>query len=286
MSSRGGRRGGRGRHAHAVSHENEERWLLTYADMITLLMALFMVLFSISSVNVSKYQILQQSLKSAFSGSVLTGGRSILQTGSSSTSSHTPSTADGPAIVPLTANSTKPRDTTAAEISTAEMSVSAADAEQQSFQHLQAKLNAYARAHGFSNQVHAFITRQGLDVRVLTDHLLFGSGSATLVATGFPLLDEVGRLLKIEGNHPIMVEGNTDNVPISTSQFPSNWELSTDRATAVVRYLIAQGVPEHQLGAAGYAALHPVATNTTATGRALNRRVDIVIQRLYPDPSN
>src|SRR5438105_4594239 len=99
MAGHGGR-GRRGRGAHA-EHENDERWLLTYADMITLLMALFMVLFSISSVNVSKYQTLQQSLKAAFSGSILPGGRAILQSGSQSTSAHTPATAEVPSLVPL-----------------------------------------------------------------------------------------------------------------------------------------------------------------------------------------
>src|ERR1700750_2876258 len=89
------RRGG------AVEAENEERWLLTYADMLTLLFALFMVLFSISSVNISKYQVLQQSLKSAFSGSILSGGHAIMQTGSESTAEHTPATAAVPSIVPL-----------------------------------------------------------------------------------------------------------------------------------------------------------------------------------------
>jgi chemotaxis protein MotB len=285
MAGRRGR-GGRGRHAHAVAHENEERWLLTYADMITLLMALFMVLFSISSVNISKYQTLQQSLKSAFSGSILTGGHAILQSGSSSTSAHTPATADVPAIVPLTPTSPKPNDTTAAQISKAEMAASQSQAEQQSFEALKAKLNHYAQTHGFSNQVHAIITRQGLDVRVLTDKLLYDSGSATLQTSGDPLLDEVASLLKVEGTHPITVEGNTDDVPIANSQYPSNWELSTARATSVVRYFIAHGVPEQRLGAAGYADLHPVASNATAAGRALNRRVDIVVQRLYPQPAS
>src|SRR5438270_1015944 len=97
MAATGGRRRRRGH----VEHEEEERWLLTYADMITLLMALFMVLFSISSVNVSKFVSLQQSLKSAFSGSILSGGRSILQSGSSSTSAHSPARSDVPAIMPL-----------------------------------------------------------------------------------------------------------------------------------------------------------------------------------------
>jgi chemotaxis protein MotB len=285
MARRGGR-GGRGRHAHAVAHENEERWLLTYADMITLLMALFMVLFSISSVNISKYQTLQQSLKSAFSGSILSGGKAIMQSGSESTSAHTPATSEVPAIVPLTPNTPSPKDTSASQISKAMMNVSAASAEQANFKHLQAKLNAYAHAHGFSDQVHAIITRQGLDVRVLTDKLLFDSGSATLQSAGDPLLSEVANLLKVEGTHPITVEGNTDDVPIANSQYPSNWELSTARATSVVRYFIAHGVPDQRLGAAGYSDLHPVASNATVTGRALNRRVDIVVQRLYPVPAS
>src|ERR1700756_3626428 len=95
------RRRGRRRAADHAVHENEERWLLTYADMLTLLFALFMVLFSISSVNISKYQILQQSLKAAFSGSILPGGRAIVQSGSESTAQHVPATAAVPSIVPL-----------------------------------------------------------------------------------------------------------------------------------------------------------------------------------------
>ena len=105
MSARAGRRG-----ANAAGHENEERWLLTYADMITLLMALFMVLFSISSVNISKYITLQESLKAAFSGSILPGGRAILQSGSESTAAHSPATAPVPAIVPLTPDVPRPND--------------------------------------------------------------------------------------------------------------------------------------------------------------------------------
>jgi chemotaxis protein MotB len=266
----------------AAEPENEERWLLTYADMLTLMFALFMVLFSISSVNISKYKSLQQSLKSAFSGSVLSGGKAIMQTGSESTRAHNPSAAAVPAVIPLTPNIPKPRDSTAAQISKAMMAAAGAKQEQASFQALKAKLDAYAHAHGLSKQIQTIIDKRGLVVRVLTDKLLFDSGSASLQTAGLPLLDEVGSLLNVDRSHPITVEGNTDNQPIDSAQFPSNWELSTDRATTVVRYLIAHGVSDQRLAAAGYAALHPVATNTTTAGRAENRRVDIVLQRLYP----
>jgi chemotaxis protein MotB len=309
------RRGG------AAEQENEERWLLTYADMLTLLFALFMVLFSISSVNISKYQVLQQSLKAAFSGSILPGGRAVMQSGSQSTAEHTPATAAVPSIVPLVptptdrssssmgsanassssassssaaavvaaraaaaaaAANSKPMTTT--QLQAALNSMAASVAEQNSFVALQKKLNSYAQAHGFGTEVKAVIERRGLVVRVMTDKVLFDSGQATLQPKGEPLLEEVAQLLNVDKTHPITVEGHTDNEPIATAQFPSNWELSTARATTVVRFLIAHGVGAGRLGAVGYADLHPFASNATPAGRALNRRVDIVLMRLNPVP--
>jgi chemotaxis protein MotB len=278
---------GRRKRGHQEAPENEERWLLTYADMLTLMFALFMVLYSISSVNISKYQTLQQSLKAAFSGSILSGGRAIMQSGSESTSAHTPATAEVPSIVPLTPSIPKPTNIssqqTAEQIAKAMSVTAAAQAEQANFEKLKAELDAYAKSHGFSAQVETVITRQGLVVHVLTDKLLFDSGSDTLQDAGRPLLSEIGHLLNVETSHPITVEGNTDNQPIHSALFPSNWVLSTDRAVTVVQYLIAHGIAEQRLGAAGYADLHPLASNATPTGRAQNRRVDIVLDRLYPD---
>ena len=289
--------GKRGRRGGAVEHENEERWLLTYADMLTLLFALFMVLFSISSVNISKYQVLQQSLKAAFSGSILPGGRAILQSGSESTSAHTPATAEVPSIVPLvptptsrsssstgSANNAATKPMSSAQLQAALNSMSASISEQESFVALKAKLDAYAKAHGFANKVQSVIERRGLVVRVLTDNLLFDSGSATLQPGADQLLTEVAQLLNLDPTHPITVEGHTDNQPIATAQFPSNWELSTARATNVVRFLISRGINRYRLGAVGYADLHPIASNATAAGRAQNRRVEIVLMRLNPVP--
>jgi chemotaxis protein MotB len=299
---------GKRKRGHAAEAESEERWLLTYADMLTLLFALFMVLFSISSVNISKYQVLQQSLKAAFSGSILSGGRAILRTGSESTAAHTPATAAVPSIVPLVptptsrsssstgsanppaspaalaAKAAAARPMTTAQLQAALNSMSASIAEQDSFVALKARLDAYARAHGFADKVQTVIQRRGLVVRVLTDKLLFDSGQATLQPDGAPFLGEVAQLLNLDKSHPITVEGHTDNVPIASVQFPSNWELSTARATTVVRFLISRGVSGGRLGAVGYADLHPIASNATATGRALNRRVEIVLMRLNPVP--
>jgi chemotaxis protein MotB len=284
---------GRKRRGHSAEHENDERWLLTYADMITLLMALFMVLFSISSVNISKYRTLQMALKAAFSGDILPGGKSIEQPGASANSSRAPTTIDTPAIVRLTPNVTSElehvsggqagsaQSAQASAQSAASVQVSAAQQEQASFEALQRELKAYAAKHGFAKSVNVTIEQRGLAIRVLTDSLLFSSGSATLESQGQPLLTEIAALLNVDHVHPIAVEGNTDNVPITGGAFPSNWELSTARASSVVRFLIAKGVDPQRLSAVGYAEQHPIATNATPAGRALNRRVEIVLQRLY-----
>jgi chemotaxis protein MotB len=276
MSAHRGRRGRRGGHAE---HENEERWLLTYSDMITLLMALFMVLFSISSVNTSKYTQLQKSLQDAFSGKILTGGKSIANTGSDGKA---PSDQAQPAIVPI-----KPQ---VGQTSTASAKSSEAK-ENQEFQRIKAQIDAYARKHGLSNQLKATIARRGLVVRLLTDRVVFDPGQAALKPPALPLLTQVAHAINIDKTHPIMVEGHTDNVPISGSQFPSNWELSTARASVVVRFLIHAGIYKYRLGAAGYADLFPVASNSTASGRSKNRRVEIVLlrkdQSITPDiPGN
>jgi chemotaxis protein MotB len=282
---------GRGRkRGHGGGEESDERWLLTYADMITLLMALFMVLFSISSVNISKVQSLQESLRAAFSGNILPGGKAIAKPGSTANASHAPTATPLQAIVPISPQSiTNPEAPTHASSSSsasataqsAATNISAARQEQSNFEHLKHELDAYAAKHGFGQNVHTTIEQRGLVIRVLTDSLLFASGSATLDAQGDPLLSEVADLVNVDQTHPIAVEGNTDDVPVHGGVFPSNWELSTARASTVVRYLIGKGVDPQRLTAIGYASLRPIASNSTSQGRALNRRVEIVLQRLY-----
>jgi chemotaxis protein MotB len=281
---------GRKRGHGGEGEESGERWLLTYADMITLLMALFMVLFSISSVNISKVQSLQESLRAAFSGNILPGGKAIAKPGSTANASHAPTATPLQAIVPISPQSiTNPEAPTHASASSAASAtaqsaatnVSAARAEQSNFEHLKHELDAYAAKHGFGQNVHTTIEQRGLVIRVLTDSLLFASGSATLDAQGDPLLSEVADLVNVDHTHPLAVEGNTDDVPVHGGIFPSNWELSTARASTVVRYLIGKGVDPQRLTAIGYASLRPIASNSTAAGRALNRRVEIVLQRLY-----
>jgi chemotaxis protein MotB len=274
--------GGRRRGGHQ-EEESGERWLLTYADMITLLMALFMVLFSISSVNISKYQTLQKSLKAAFSGNVLPGGKAIAKQGSTQNASHVPATVEVQGLEPV-ATSGASKLANSASHSPAAATVStqaAAQQEAESFVHIKHQLDAYAAKHGFAKSVKTAIERQGLVIRVLTDDLLFTSGQASLNPKADSLLGEIGALLNLANTHPIDVEGNTDDVPIHSTLYPSNWELSTARASTVVRFLVGTGVGASRITAIGYADQRPLASDATASGRARNRRVEIVVRRIY-----
>lgn len=116
---------------------------------------------------------------------------------------------------------------------------------------------------------------------VIKDDVLFAEGSAELTSLGRSVLDGIAQILK-QNDYPVSVEGHTDNVPIHTAQFPSNWELSSFRATNVARYFIRSGVATERLRAIGYADTHPVAANDSEAGRARNRRVSLVIQVKQP----
>lgn len=249
MAARSGRRR---RGSHAGAHGNDERWLLTYSDMITLLMALFIVMFSMATVNTSKFQALKTSLSDAFQPGIVKGGRSIAEGG-------------GSAAVPRALPEPSGR--------------SANGQEDRSLHELQRRVEAYARSKGLASKISARVERQGLVITVLTDKLLFDSGQAVLRPEGARLIAAIGGLLCRESSHRVMVEGYTDDQPIHDSTYPSNWELSTARASTVVRALVAAHVAPQRLTAAGRAYLDPVASNTTAEGRSRNRRVQIVLPR-------
>lgn len=269
----------RGRRRHAghdeVEHDNEERWLLTYADMITLLMTLFMVLFAISSINTSKFEQLSKSLAEAISGKIVQGGPAIQESGATEATEQSVPEPPVPAIQPVikTESSTSGRGSPGAQ-------KSAAEREEEDFQKLKEQIDRYAREHGLQDKLQTTIARRGLVIRLLTDKVLFASGQAHLEPQSTGLLSAIGHLLVTEVRHPIVVEGHTDSRPIHSSQFPTNWELSVARSTQVVRFLIRSGVAARRLQAAGVAAQRPVASNSTDRGRSRNRRVEIVLVRL------
>jgi chemotaxis protein MotB len=276
--SAGGGRGRRGKKGHGGDHGgNHERWLLTYADMITLLLALFIVLLSMATVDKRKLEPLKNSLAEAFDGKILQGGEAIQNRGASPKSvSQTPPEAPIPAMKPSPQTSNGAKSQVQQD----------ARKEEEDLQKLKEQIDEIAKQRRLQKKLETEVARRGLVIRVLTDDVIFDSGQAQIKPAGFPLLDNIARVLKAEVRHPIVVEGYTDNQPIGTSQFPTNWELSTSRAAAVVRLFIRDGIPAPRLGAAGYAALHPIATNATAKGRSTNRRVEIVLVRQNKGPQD
>jgi chemotaxis protein MotB len=262
---------------HHEEHENHERWLVSGYDMMTLLFAVFVVLFALSSTNVSKIQALQQSLQEAFSGPVFSGGQAMQQTGTATdgTEKATPEP-PLPSISPSQALLEKMEGSqTAAE------KAEAAGREQAGFEALKRKLDEEVEKAGLAEKVSTVVTIKGLKIRLLTDKLFFDSGSAAVNTRALPTLAKIGGILGHERKHPISVEGHTDDRPIQSGQFPSNWELSGARAAAVLRRLQAAGVRSKRMTVTGNAAQKPIASNRTAEGRARNRRVEIVLTRLH-----
>lgn len=267
---------------HEEEHENEERWLVSFADMMTLLFALFMVLFSISSVNTSKFEALQKSLNDAFSGAVLDGGKSMLNSGSDADDTEQSSVQPPlPSLRPLTEIQPTTSKQTAAEAE------KKAKEEEQDFRALKRRIDKLSEQAGLKGKVNVTIRRRGLVIQLLTDKVFFDSGSAQLKPYAKRLVDKIAVVVRDEREHPIVVEGHTDSQPISGSQYPSNWELSGARAGAVIRDFVQNGVLARRVSGGMYANQEPIDTNSTPDGRAKNRRVEIVLSRINsPAPTD
>ena len=246
----------------------DERWLVTYADLMTLLVALFMVLFSISSVNKSKFETLQASLQDAFSGRILPGGKSIKEAGGTDNQVNPSPQPPESNLQPFVGG--RPAD--------GKKSGGKTDEEHQ-FQELKRQIDKVVAAKGLSGKVQTTVTPDGLQIRLLTDDLLFDSGSATPKPGSLPLLDQLASLLGSQPDHQLIIQGNTDDVPIHSGRFEDNLDLSTARAGSILRTFAADGVTPERMTAAGRGPYKPVAPNTTAGGRSLNRRVEILVPR-------
>jgi chemotaxis protein MotB len=270
----GHRAGGRRKVHHEEEHENEERWLVSFADMMTLLFCLFMVLFAISSVNTSKFESLQKALQDAFSGRILSGGKAVMQTGNDTPPERSQATPPMPAISPLATLSNESPPST-----TSNQEAAAAKKEDEDFKILKRRIDQLAKQSGLQGRVLTTVRRRGLVVQLLTDKVFFDSGQAQLKPGAQRILEQIGVVLRGERKHPIVVEGHTDSQPISGGIYPSNWELSGARSAAVVRMFIHTGVLPRRVSLAGYADEVPVATNSTAQGRSRNRRVEVVLTR-------
>jgi chemotaxis protein MotB len=251
--------GRRRRNGADEEHVNHERWLISYADFITLLFAFFVVMYAISSVNEGRYRVLSSALSTAF-GSFRPGP---------SASPIVPIVPGAGRLLPL------PRALRHEE--------SELTAEQRRrIQHMKDVAERIAKVLAplvNNGQVHVTNGPRGVAIEI-NAAVLFTSGQAVLQPGSMDTLKTVAAvLLTIED--PIQVEGHTDGTPIATAQFPSNWELSTARAGSVVRFFVERGVPPVRLSAAGYGEFHPVESNDSAEGRSRNRRVTLMV--LAPD---
>ena len=234
------------------SAENHDRWLISYADFITLLFAFFVVMYAISVVNVGKYRVLSDSLGEAF------GARPGVPQATSTIET-----------LPLTSLVTRKR-------------MEAARRERERLTALARQLNASLAPLVKSGKVRVTQTERGVKVDINAS-VLFEEGKAALGGDARATLGLVGGLLKNDA-HAIEVEGHTDDRPIANPAFPSNWELSSVRASSVVRLFIEGGIAEGRLTAVGHGANSPVAPNTDEAGRARNRRVSVMILASMPEP--
>jgi chemotaxis protein MotB len=273
MSS-GGKPRRKGGHEEHEEHVNHERWLVSYADMLTLLFVLFVVLFSMSDINQKKFAQLRDSLNNSLGGK---GGQAVFKGGAGPL--------DGSLnIVPqdrLGVQEVSASDKVAAQKEQARES--AIQQQNESFAAVQQQIQGQLQSAGLGDSVHFRTETRGLVVTVVTDRVLFDLGKADLRPEGIQVLDGMLPALVKLPNH-IAIEGHTDDQPIHSATYPTNWELSTARATSVLRYLGDRGLPANRLSAAGYADQKPISPNDSDAHRTDNRRVEVVILSNIDEP--
>ena len=236
-----------GKHRGAAHEEHmDETWLIPYADLLTLLLALFIVLYASSNIDIEKFN----AMREAFYKEIMNpGGFSQAPT------------------------DILPPDTFPPEENTLEQ-------EQLDLKMLQAEINRYLDEKHLENQVSTTIDDRGLIISV-NDAVLFDPGMAAVKQEYRPVMIQIGEIVSRLDNF-IRVEGHTDTVPIGSAAFPSNWELAGGRAASIVRLFISEShIRPEKLMAVGYGEFRPVADNETAEGRGRNRRVDIIILSSY-----
>jgi chemotaxis protein MotB len=246
------------RKKYQEEHENHERWLVSYADFMTLLFAFFVVMYAISSVNDGKYRVLSESLTGAFRQNQVAGGK-------------IPDVAQvvPQAVMPFPI--LKSKNAEALKKERDKMTSVAKD--------VMAVLEPLVR----EGKVRVTQTSRGVSIEINAS-VLFAPGEAKLSQDSNEALRVIANVLKND-DHAIQVEGFTDNLPIKNSVFPSNWELSAVRASSVARLFMEQGVDENRLVAVGQGPKNPVGSNDTVEGRSRNRRVTVTILSMLPDPA-
>jgi chemotaxis protein MotB len=258
-------------------HENHERWLVSYADMVTLLMCLFIVLFAMSQVDKTKFAALASGLSASFGApiTVMPGN-----TPEGSVLDALPAPVDIAAgIAPQQKAAQADVDAAAAQAA-AERAKRVASEAQGAYDELAAardKINAALTAAGYPDAARYQIDERGLVVHIVADAVLFDAEEAVLRPEGKAILDAAAPTLATLPNM-LRVEGHANHLAVSKGgPWPSNWELSAYRATTVLRYLAGDGLPEARMYAAGYGSTQPLVPITDPTAISVNRRVDIVV---------
>jgi len=247
------------RKKHEDEPDNHERWLVSYADFMTLLFAFFVVMYAVSSVNEGKYRVLSNALGNAFG----------LQRIGPPPLPHADPLPPLP-LRPLQLRGPKPHAADALRREKERMTTMA-----------RSLLDALAPLVR-EGKVRVTQSSRGISVEINAS-VLFGPGEAKLGSDSSQALQAVASVLK-DDNHAIQVEGHTDTTPINTPLFPSNWELSAVRASSVVRLFIESGIASQRLSAVGYGDTRPVGSNDNAEGRLRNRRVEVMVLSGLPDP--
>jgi chemotaxis protein MotB len=261
-------------------HANHERWIVSYADFITLLFAFFVVMYSVSSVNEGKYRVLSQTLTDAFQES----SRSLdpIQVGELNRS---PGNAVGLEQENALIQSEQIQgpgtyQDQGQDIDQLDMMP---NDEVQRLSFLAATIEDMLSDYVDQDLVEVTFTEDRVIVN-MKDKMLFPSASAHLSREAVKALRNISRVLNSVPNQ-IQVEGNTDNRPINTQEFPSNWELSAARAASVVHLMTRMGISPQRMSAVGYAEHRPVADNDTESGRAKNRRVSLIVMGMNGSPN-
>ncbi|MDR2401220.1 MAG: OmpA family protein [Deferribacteraceae bacterium] len=237
---------------HHEEHEEhaDETWLVPYADVLTLLLALFIVLFAMSQVDATKMQAMAESFSVAFSGSlgVMSGQ---------------------PILIPMT-------QPAAGEEQSREQR------ETDQLQELQENIQGLIGSQDLKGQLETRMVEEGLLITI-KDELLFRSGSATILPSSEPVAKGLATLLTTI-SQKVAISGHTDNIPINTAEFPTNWDLSSKRAVNFLRYMLEREslLRPERFSAIGYGEFRPMVPNSTAINREKNRRVEILIMRDYP----
>jgi chemotaxis protein MotB len=219
--------------------------MTTYSDLVTLLLCFFVLLFSFSVIDAKKFEAIIRSFQGSLG--ILDGGKTI----------------DEDKYISQALQSNR---------------LLREQQEAESMEWLYRQLDEYIQQNNLEGTVVLGVEERGLLIR-FKDQVLFDSGKAVIRKDGEPIVQSIGEILK-QNDRAIRVEGHTDNVPMHSLLYPSNWELSTARAVNVVKYFIEKvGIAPKRLSAAGYSEYHPIADNDTAENRQKNRRVDVVILR-------